>query len=130
MDIIEYRNNKKIKILLIEDEVILSKIYADILSNQGYKVLISKNGTSGVNKYNENKIDLIMVDLMLPDMSGIDVLEKIKKSNKNVKAIVITNISNENIYNECLNLGVLSYLVKSDYTPVQILDEVKTALNA
>lgn len=129
MDIVKYRENKKIRILIIEDEEILSKIYSDIFSREGYKVLTSKNGKSAINKYSENTVDLIFIDLMLPDLSGLDILEYIRSKDKNIKVIILTNISNENIRNEVEKLGISKFLVKSEYTPNQLLSILEEVIS-
>lgn len=130
MDIIKYRENKKISILLVEDEEILCKIYEKVISREGYKVLVSKNGKSGLNKYREHDIDLVILDLMLPDMSGVDVLKQIRKDKRQVKVIVLTNMLNINVMQQIVDFGVNAYLSKSDYTPAQILFTIESVISS
>jgi len=125
MDIIQYRENKKISILLVEDEEILSKIYFNALAKEGYRVYISKNGKSAINKYNEHQISIIILDLMLPDVSGLEVLRHIRKVAHQAKIIALTNMINSDVKRECIDLGVEMYLSKSDYTPDQIVSCIK-----
>lgn len=129
MDIFEYRENKKINMLLVEDEDILTKIYFNAFSREGYRVFISKNGKSAINKFDEQRIDIAILDLMLPDTSGMDVLRHIRASAYKTKVIVLTNILNSTMMRECAELGVNLYLLKSDYTPDQILERIKLVLS-
>ncbi len=128
MDIIEYRKNKKFSILLVEDEEILAKIYFNAFSREGYRVLISKSGKSAINKYNEHPISLVILDLMLPDISGLDLLKHIRSQWTNTKVIVLTNMLNNDVMKECSKLGVNLFISKSDYTPEQIVKTIKETL--
>ena len=128
MDIIKYRENKSKNILIVENEQVLSKIYFEILSSAGYKVLIAKDGDSALNIYKNNKIHLILLDILLPDISGLEILQRLRGEGESVKIIMLTNIGNDKIKAECMSFGISAYMEKSDYTPDQILKAVEDVL--
>lgn len=116
------------KILLIEDDPFLHKLYEDTLSSAGYNVLAASDGEEGLNLIKNNTdASLILLDLMLPKMNGIEVLKAIKKEDatKDLSVIVLTNLSEGDIIKEALTLGANAFLVKVDYTPQQVIDTVK-----
>lgn len=116
------------KILLIEDDLFLHKLYEDTLTNAGYTVVAAKDGEEGLNLIKNNTdAKLILLDLMLPKMNGIDVLKAIKKeeATKNISVIVLTNLSEGDIIKDALGLGANAYLVKVEYTPQQVIDMVR-----
>jgi len=128
MDILKYRANKKRNILIVEDDATLSRIYKEILAKEGYRVLTAKNGKSAKNILTWNIVDLVLLDIMLPDMSGIDILKFLREQKADIKVVVLTNNSNTSISDTCIELGVSMYLYKSEYTPQELLTCVERAL--
>lgn len=124
-------NNKK-RILVVEDETYLRELYVDILKKEGYDVDFASEGEEALAKMKTGGYDLVLLDIMLPKMDGIQILKKLKqeKPQKPNKAVLLlTNLGQETVISEGVALGVRGYLIKSDYTPDQLVEEVKRALN-
>jgi DNA-binding response OmpR family regulator len=117
------------KILLVEDDLFLRDIYVETLTTEGYAVTSAQDGEEGLAKLTEGQWDLLLLDLVLPKLDGIQVLKKAKETGThgNSKRIVIlTNntINDPNKIQEILELSS-EYLIKSDMNPQQLLDKVK-----
>ncbi len=125
-------NAIKTKILLIEDEQTIRDLYISLLKGEGYDVTAGENGSQGYKLMAKGGYDLVLLDIIMPDMDGIQVLEKLKKENKpeqpNKKIVMLTNLEQDAYISKCLTYGVRGYLVKSDYNPEQFLNEVKNFL--
>lgn len=116
------------KIILVEDDPFLHMLYRDALVNAEYNVISAKDGEEGLNAIKSNTdTSLILLDLMMPKLNGIDVLREIKKdqTTKNLSVIVLSNLNEEAIIQDALNLGANAYLVKVEYTPQQVVDTVR-----
>ena len=117
-------------ILVVEDDPILSKMYSEKFSNEGFKVLTAMDGESGLDVALKNKIDIILLDVMLPRVSGIDLLKKLREheKGKNILVVVLTNLADPDEKKRALNLGVKDYLVKAMQNPGQVVDKVKSRM--
>lgn len=108
-------------ILLIEDYESLQKVYGKMLEDAGHKVFMASNGTEGLDVASKNKIDLILLDILMPEAGGFEFLEAYKiKSHPEVKLIVLTNMSGVDFVNKAMELGASNYIVKSDVTPEKL----------
>jgi DNA-binding response OmpR family regulator len=123
-------NNKKKKILVIEDEATLQKALNDVLSQEGYDVSSALDGVRGLELATEEKPDLILLDIILPRMDGFEVLRKLKsdENTSNIPVIILTNLSDINDIQKALDLGATTYLVKADFHLEDILKKVKETL--
>ncbi len=116
------------KIILVEDDIFIHRLYKDALINAGYVVVSAKDGEEGLNTIKNNTdVSLILLDLTMPKLSGIDVLKELKKdtATKNLSVIVLTNLNEDATIQEALKLGANAYLIKVDYTPQQVIDMVR-----
>lgn len=120
------------KILLVEDEHFISDLYKYALDKAGFLVKAALDGKTGLNLLSQESFDVLLLDIMLPDINGLEVLKQWKLKNKDSKMIVmlLTNLGQDAIIKEGFNLGAQGYLVKASYTPEQIVNEVKNALQA
>jgi len=117
------------KILLIEDDAFLVDIYVTKLKESGYDVLVAFDGEEGFKKAKEEKPNLVLLDLVLPGMDGWEILNKIKNEKLgNLKIVILSNLGNKEEIEKGMNLGVTKYLVKSHYTPSEVVEEVKKIL--
>ncbi|HOK35514.1 MAG TPA: response regulator [Candidatus Pacearchaeota archaeon] len=122
----------KKKILLIEDDPFISDIYITTLNDAGYEVSLANDGLTGLEMAKTIKPDLILLDLLLPGMDGLKVLENIRKE-KNEKlnkipVIIITNwVEKENI-EKAKKLGVSGFILKVSLGPKDLIKEVKKYL--
>ena len=117
-------------ILLIEDEAALQKTMSDVLSQEGYEVFYAVDGEAGMRLAKEKLPHLILLDLVLPKMTGFEVLEQLKNDSttKGIPVIVLTNLENLQDIERVTDLGATTYLVKSNYELQEIVQKVKTAL--
>lgn len=116
-------------ILLIEDYPNLQKIYKTVLEEAGHTVIIAADGSEGLAAANQNKIDLILLDLLMPNKDGFDFLEAYKlKDHPSVKLIILTNVYTPELLNRALELGASNYLVKADITPQKMVQMVHETL--
>lgn len=121
------------KILLIEDESALQKALGNYLEMEGYEMISALDGSAGLELAEKEKPDLILLDLILPKMSGLEVLKKLKEnsSTQTIPVIVLTNLGEVGYINETLKAGVdgiKAYLVKTDFTLEEVVEKIKQAL--
>lgn len=116
------------RILIIEDEEDLRNLYFGLLTGQGYTVDQAADGEEAYNKIKNGGFDLVLLDIMLPQMDGFEVLEKLiatKPLKQSVDSIVLlTNLSQDQTVARGTELGVMGYMIKSDYNPKQFLDQI------
>lgn len=119
-----------VKILIIEDDLFIRELYERQLSMEGFEVRTAEDGEVGLNSLSEGAPDLLLLDIMLPKVSGLDVLRTMKGQDqlKDVPVILLTNLGQDSVIKEGFNLGADGYLIKSAYTPDQIIEEVKKFL--
>ena len=117
-------------ILLIEDEGALQKTMGDVLSQEGYEILSALDGEAGVRMAKEKIPDLVLLDLVLPKMMGFEVLQQLRetKETKDIPVIILTNRENLEDIERATDLGVTTYLVKSNYELGEVVEKVKAAL--
>lgn len=127
----EYKN---IKVLVVEDEEIICKTYADELSDSGYTVLVAGNGKEGLELALHEKPDIILLDILMPVMDGLSMMEQLRKEGtygKNVPIILLTNLSagEEKIMQAIIKNEPAYYLVKSDWSLSQVIDKISERLS-
>ena len=116
------------KILLIEDDQFIVKMYKTKLELEGFEVVTAANGEEGLQKLAEAKPDLILLDLMMPKMDGFEFLRNMKRMKDDklhTTTIVFTNLGQEPDVQEAKELGVSDYLIKADTTPQLVVDKIK-----
>jgi DNA-binding response OmpR family regulator len=118
------------KILIVEDETFIAKLYSEQLIKAGFHVDTAPDGTKGLELLSVNQYDLLLLDIMLPGMNGLQVLKEWKTKNPQAQMLVLllTNLGQDDVIKEAFNLGAQGYLIKAAYTPQQIVTEVQTAL--
>lgn len=118
------------KILLIEDEDFIRELYTRQLIKAGFIVQSATDGQSGLNLLKTDRFDLLLLDIMLPGMNGLQVLREFKTQNPKspMITILLTNLGQEAVIKEGFELGAQAYLIKASYTPDQVISEVKNAL--
>lgn len=118
------------KILIVEDNKDLSKIYKSELEFNSFDTMVISSSVELFQMLEDFKPDLVLLDIMLPDASGIDVLKEIKSDDryKSMKIIIISNIDAPAVINEAFANGADGYLIKSIILPSQLTDEIKNFL--
>jgi|SRR5581483_2332099 len=121
----------KKKILIVEDDDFLAEIYSKELLKAGYLAEVVNSGPTALTSLKENDYDLVLLDIMMPGMDGLTVLERIRKDEKTVKTpvVVLSNLSEDSTVKRALQLGANGYLLKAQYLPHQAVAEVKKFLS-
>ena len=116
------------KILIVEDDNFIADLYDRELTNDGFEVTVAKDGIEGEIKAKEVQPQLILLDIMLPNRDGLDLLKILKEDplTKGFKVLVLSNLGQEAAIKKALDLGAEGYLIKSSYTPKEVLNEIKT----
>ncbi len=106
-------------ILIVEDNDMLNKAYRIILEKNGHKVEATTNGQEALDAVKRFKPKVILLDLLMPKMGGIEFLRKYDaiKLNKNVKVVVLTNLGKEESIQEAMDLGAYKYIIKAHSSP-------------
>lgn len=114
------------KILLIEDDYFINQLYMRILKQAGYEMVLASDGAEGV-KLVDNSYDLILLDIMLPKMNGINVLKKLKENpnTKKIPVILLTNLGQESVIKAAFTIGAQGYLMKMSMTPYEMVEKIK-----
>jgi DNA-binding response OmpR family regulator len=118
------------KILIIEDEKALSQALFDKLERDGFIVIRACNGKIGLEMALEEKPDLILLDIVMPVMDGLTMLQELKKDDwgNKAKVIVLTNLYDSEKVIDCVEQGVTDYLIKTDWKLVDIIEKIKLKL--
>lgn len=119
------------KVLIVEDEESLRDVYREEFESEGFTVETAKDGHEGVEKMASFLPELVLLDLMMPRMSGFDVLKEAKQNPvlKNIPIIVFTNI-NPDVQDLLKNWGATSFLLKADNTPGQVVERAREMLKS
>jgi CheY-like chemotaxis protein len=120
------------KIAIIEDDQAISQMYRFKFEAEGYKVETAENGKLGLELAESLKPDIILLDLMMPEMTGDEALEKLRATDwgKKIKVIILTNVGEQEIPEKIKQLGVSGVILKANMTPRQVADMVKKQLSA
>lgn len=121
------KNNKTIKdILVIEDEAPLREILVKNLEEEGYEVSSAPDGQSGLDVLKKKKFDLILLDIVMPQMDGFLTLETMRTEGIDTPTVVLSNISQGEERSRAKKLGAIGYIVKSDTSLSEIIEYVKS----
>lgn len=120
----------KSKILLVEDEVKTGDMLKKALETEGIEVTFTQDGKSALNEMDKGKFDLIILDLKLPEISGDEVLEKIRSIDPYVEVVVYTNYEEVPVMKKLIDLGIEKYIKKgSDADLWELVDKIKSLLD-
>lgn len=126
--------NSKKKIMIIEDDYFVMDIYHTKLTQSGFDVIGAKDGLEALKKLQEERQipDLILLDIVMPYLGGLEVLEQIKKDDqlKDIPVILLTNLSQKMEIDKGIELGAKDFLIKSHFTPSEVLEKINSILNA
>ncbi|HRZ34048.1 MAG TPA: response regulator [Candidatus Moranbacteria bacterium] len=116
------------RIIIVEDEKPMQKALTIKLQNEGFEVENASEAGEFFQKIEKGNFDLILLDLMLPKISGFEILEKLKGQNNQIPVVVASNLSQEEDKKRSKDLGALDYIVKSDTSLLEIVEKIKTLL--
>lgn len=118
------------KILLIEDDQLIRELYERQLNKAGFETTAIASGSEGLKAFENGIFDLVLLDIMLPDLSGIEILKEINNKNLTHKApiVLLTNLANDSVIKDGMKLGIVGYLIKAQITPKDLIAEVNRFL--
>ncbi|MCH7529718.1 response regulator [Patescibacteria group bacterium] len=126
-------NNSHIKrkILIIEDDKSLCTLLTAALKDEDFDILIAEDGKVGLKTAREQIPDLILLDLEMPGMKGLEVLKELRayEKTRDIRVIILTNSSDVSSIEEAMEGSVFTYLTKSDWELEDIIKKVKEALD-
>lgn len=118
------------KILIVEDDKFLRELISQKLMKEGYDIAEAVDGVKGVEAVKSEKPDLVLLDLILPELDGFGVLAKVKEDPQasQIPIIILSNLGQKDDIEKGLKLGATDYLIKAHFTPNEIVDKIKTIL--
>lgn len=118
------------KIAIIEDDQAIAQMYRIKFEAEGFSVETAENGQLGMALAESMRPDIILLDLMMPVMTGDEMLKRLRKTTwgKNTKVVVLTNMGEQEIPEEVKSLGVAAVILKADMTPRQVAELVQKQL--
>jgi len=125
-------NNKTKKVLIVEDDRVLRRVIFDNLKVEGYNVFQAEDGVEGLSVALKEHPDIMLLDLIMPKMDGIAMLEKLRQDEwgKTARVIVLTNLSEPDKITKVTQSGVDDYLVKADWDIAGIIQKVQEKINS
>lgn len=120
------------RILVVEDTELLRRMYRDRLVQDGYEVTDAPDGLAALSLLRDQHFDLILLDLIMPRMGGIQVLEAVKQDprTQSIPIVVLTNLGEESTIERAVSLGAVDYLIKNETRPADVAEKVKLVLDA
>lgn len=118
----------KKKILIVDDEQDLREMFKDILQTAGFEVGEAENGLVALEELEKGQYDLVLLDLMMPKMDGMEALGKIRENTDKygkMPVLILTNLTSDIAIKEGFERKADGYLIKTELTPEQIIEEVK-----
>ena len=121
------KNNNKIRVVLVEDEEVLSNVLQSKLEKEGFEVMVAGDGEVGLDLIKQVKPDVILLDIVMPKMDGFEVLNHLRQSEElsKIPVIVISNSGQPVEINKALSLGVKDYLVKAEFDPQEVIAKIR-----
>jgi CheY-like chemotaxis protein len=118
-------------ILVVEDTDLLRKIYTDKLSSDGYNVHAAGDGLEALSILRMETVDLILLDLIMPKMSGLEALEAIKADprTREIPVLILSNLGQESDVERGLSMGAVDYMVKNEAKPADVAEKIAAILD-
>jgi len=117
-------------VLVVEDTDLLRRMYVDRLNLDGFRVLSAGDGREALAVMSRELPDLVLLDLVMPVMSGVELLERMRSDPRlrGVRVLILSNLGREDEIAECIELGACDYLIKNDVRPAEISQTVAKIL--
>jgi two-component system chemotaxis response regulator CheY len=101
------------KVLIVEDQAVINHMLSSLLEQNGYNVVgIAEDGIEAVNMYNKERPDLVLMDIYMPHLDGLDAMQAIYKINPDAKIVIISSDGHQNVISKAMKLGAVDYIVK------------------
>lgn len=120
------------KILLIDDDEALLTVFGTALKKDGYELTTASDGAGGLEKAKADTFDLFLIDQILPDMRGNDIVKALKseEKTKNTPVMILSNFGQSELIKEAMDLGAVEYILKYQIEPADLVAKVKEILKA
>jgi DNA-binding response OmpR family regulator len=111
-----------VRVLFVEDDPMVAEMYRLKLELDGYQVTMAKDGEAGLELASRLEPDIIFLDIRLPKVGGLEVLEQLRKTDatRNTPVVILSNYGERELVERGLKLGALEYLIKSQTTPARL----------
>lgn len=129
--LINNQGNMAKRVIVIDDDLYIRELYEEVLKGEGYSVDSASNGEEAYNKLKQGGYNLVLLDIMMPKMDGLGIMDALKKTPppvKNGPIILLTNLDHEPLVKEAMNKGAAAFIVKADITPGDLLVQIKKIL--
>ena len=122
--------SNKIKVAIIEDDIAIVQMYRTKFENEGYEVETAGDGVTGLELIDSFAPDIILLDLMMPNMTGLDMLQHLRNQprGRDAKVVVLTNMGDTETATRVYKMAADDYIVKAEMTPKQVAERVKALL--
>jgi CheY-like chemotaxis protein len=116
-----------VSLLIIEDDPLMARMYEKAFKFESYEVVVAHDGEEGIAKAREIKPTIILLDVMMPKMNGLEVLDQLKADAliRSIPVVVLTNLAGEQDAEMALSKGAVRYIIKSEQDPKEVTDIVK-----
>jgi len=120
-----------VKIAIVEDDLAIAQMYRLKFESEGFHVQIAENGRLGLALCEEMEPDVVLLDLMMPEMNGDEMLEKMRHTDwgKDIKVIILTNVGEQEAPEKLKELNISAFIVKAEMTPKQVAELVRATVD-
>src|SRR6266498_2091195 len=116
------------KILVVDDDLYIRELYEEVLKGEGYDVETAANGEEALAKLQQGGYDLTLLDVMMPKLDGMGIMDALNKTPppvKNGPILLLTNLDHEPLIQDAMDKGAAAFLIKADITPEELITQVK-----
>jgi len=128
------QSKKPLKLVIIEDEESLRFLYVTKFRQSGFDVSVAENGAEGIHLIEEQRPDIVLLDILMPKMSGFEVLQRLKahsnKAIREIPVVFLTNLAEDAGYAQARELGAAGYITKANRTPEELVHYVIAAVES
>lgn len=124
-------SDKKLKVLLVEDDEMILEMYKLRLEEEGYEVLTTERGSEALALAQKEKPDIILLDIILPEVDGFTILQDLKADagTKDIPVMLLTNLGQESDQEKGAEMGAADYFVKAQHTPVEVIKKIQELIH-
>jgi CheY-like chemotaxis protein len=119
------------KIMVVDDDLYIRELYEEVLKDEGYTVETSSNGEEALSKLKQGGYDIVLLDIMMPKLDGLGVMDALTKNPPQVKngpIILLTNLDHDPLIKDAMSRGASAFIIKADITPADLIAQVKKYL--
>lgn len=123
-------SDKKIKVLLVEDDSMIVQMYKTRMDNEGWEVFSTDRGSEALKIASAEKPDIVLLDVILPEIDGFAILKELKSESatKKIPVLMLTNLGQESDQNKGKEMGVDGYFIKSQHTPGDVIVKIESLI--